>query len=305
MRDRFLTEIEEFIKENAAGLRVVPVSMELAQDVERVAALLKEADSEKNRVFLYEDRWNFGRDQIKQRILLRAGNFKSVFARNCKVLSNIGRSEKEFLNAAMVSKTKKFIETNHSLGYVKSPYILTLIHKENIVAAATFSKPIVTTRIIEGRGRKFLSYEWTRYASLPDVSVVGGMGKLLKAFLEQIKSEGVAKKVKDEAAEKGRMLPIEIMSYSDNEWSGGEAYKKLGFKEVEGKGPIAHYVDTKTWERVSERIAEENTKKARAAQKAVPQYVKIYNMGSRKWLLRFLADDSASDSCYYDARDRG
>lgn len=269
MKNKFTAEIEEFLKENAAGLRVVSVSMEQAQDVERVAALLKANDTEKDRVFLYEDRWNFNREQVKQRLLLRAGKFKSIFARNCKFLSNSAGSETDLMSAAMVSKTKKFIETNHSLGYVKSPYMLALIHKENIVAAATFSKPIVTTRILIGKEQKFLSYEWTRYASLPNVSVVGGMGKLVKAFLAQ---EAENKEI----ANGESALPIEIMSYSDNEWSRGDAYKKLGFKEVEGRGPIPHYVNAKSWERVSERIAEKNNKE---------KYLKIYNMGSRKWLL--------------------
>lgn len=259
-------EIEEFLRENdiqfhrdadsislgSSSLRIVPISIVQAGNLEYIEKIVQRSDFNANTIYLYEDRWRFQKEQVQQRILLRAGKFKSIFARNCQVFSNMER-------------IKRFMEKYHSLGYIKSKYMLALMHKENIVAAATFSKPIVTTRQENGREQKYLSFEWTRYASLPDVSVIGGMGKLLNAFIEEIEAK-----------------PIEIMSYSDNEWSQGEAYKKLGFRQIEGLSPIPHYVNISTWERVRERNAK-------------PHYMKIYNLGSRKWLLHTQAAPTAEE----------
>ena len=47
-----------------------------------------------------------------------------------------------------------------------------------LIAVATFSN----ARRWVKEGKEIRSYEWTRYASLPDLRVSGGMGKLLKAF---------------------------------------------------------------------------------------------------------------------------
>lgn len=48
-----------------------------------------------------------------------------------------------------------------------------------LVAVATFSN----ARRWEKQGRTVSSYEWVRYASLEDTRVIGGMGKLLDAFI--------------------------------------------------------------------------------------------------------------------------
>lgn len=60
------------------------------------------------------------------------------------------------------------------------------------------------------------SYEWVRYASLEGLGVDGGMGKLLKAFINEVH-------------------PDDVMSYADASWSDGDVYRKLGFEEEEAK----------------------------------------------------------------------
>ena len=222
------------------------------------------SDNSTDRLFLFEDRWNFAKEQMEQRILNRLGAGKRIFARNCQVISILpqysGQCQKSYQ-----SRIVKFIDKYHSLKYIRSPYILALENKENIVAAATFSKPIITNRLTDSlpQPQQFLSFEWTRYTSLPDITVVGGMGKILNAFIEKLR-------------ETKQSLPIEIMSYSDNEWGNGNAYKKLGFKEIEGLKPTPHFVNPKTWERYSSHNSEKYLSK---------ELIKIYNLGSRKWLL--------------------
>lgn len=57
--------------------------------------------------------------------------------------------------------------------------------------------------------RTVRSYEWVRAASLPDVRVAGGMGKILQAFIDEV-------------------FPDDIMSYAPAGADGG-VYEKLGF----------------------------------------------------------------------------
>ncbi|MBR2065040.1 MAG: hypothetical protein IJ971_10145 [Bacteroidales bacterium] len=103
-------------------------------------------------------------------------------------------------------------------------------HIGNLIAVATFSN---ARRWIKD-GKEISSYEWTRYASLPGMRVSGGMGKLLKAFINDVH-------------------PDDIMSYADLEWSEGSVYKALGFRAELGKEPVDFVVDGQTWERSAMR----------------------------------------------------
>ena len=76
------------------------------------------------------------------------------------------------------------------------------------------------------------SYEWIRYASLPGIRVIGGMGKLLDAFVEYVK-------------------PDDVMSYADLEWSDGEVYRTLGFEQEGVKEPVMFAIDPSDWSRTA------------------------------------------------------
>ena len=56
------------------------------------------------------------------------------------------------------------------------------------------------------------SFEWIRFASLRGLRVIGGMGKLLDAFVQEHK-------------------PDDVMTYVDAAESDGSAYKELGFEQ--------------------------------------------------------------------------
>lgn len=77
-----------------------------------------------------------------------------------------------------------------------------------LVAVATFSN---ARRWTKGDSR-ISSYQLIRYASLPGITVAGGMSKLIKSFEEDVH-------------------PDDIMTYVDTEWSDGDVYRKLGFEE--------------------------------------------------------------------------
>ena len=208
--------------------------------------------SEEKRIYLFEDRWYHDRDIISQRISANLGKFKSLFARNCEVQS------------VDSEEIRLFLDKYHSYGYARARYKYALKYKGEIVAVALFSAPRVFEREILGERYQLQSYEWVRYASKSDVRVVGGMGKLLNAF------------IKDHS-------PQEIMSYSDREWSNGDVYRQLGFQQVEIRPPVEFIVDKDSYERISlQKIA--NDKRYKKFDNSLDNYYRIKNLGSVKWL---------------------
>lgn len=137
------------------------------------------------------------------------GRLPSVYARNCEI-ARIDRPT-----------ARDFLEKNHRLGFASARFHFGLYLKratggtENsgleagtLVAVSSFSD----ARKMDGGKR---SCEWVRYASLPGIRVVGGMGRMLEEFV-------------------GRVRPDDVMSYADASWSKGESYRRLGFT-LEGR----------------------------------------------------------------------
>lgn len=200
----------------------------VALEVEREAELL---DGET--MVIAEDMWRSHYPLVSKRILAHCGVFAPVFARNCE----IRRIERPAAEA--------FLMENHSYGGAKMRHCYGLFLKrhtghictdfsENLpspgemVAVAAFSN----ARRWDKGGKIISSYEWVRYASLAGVRVCGGMGKMLKRFISDVR-------------------PDDIMTYADLEWSSGEVYKELGF-ELEGRKEAVDFsIDTLSWRRIA------------------------------------------------------
>ena len=180
-------------------------------------------------LIITEDRWHRQREMMEARLLAHLELFSQAYARNCEV-RRIDKAE-----------AKAFLTVNHSYGHAACRYCYGLFlkrhtghiakethenHVGKMIAVATFSN----ARKWVKDGKEIRSYEWTRYASLPDMRISGGMGKLLKAFIKEVR-------------------PDDIMSYADLEWSRGEVYKALGFKTEMGKDAVDFIIDGRTWER--------------------------------------------------------
>ena len=145
----------------------------------------------------------------------------TVFARNCEV-RKIPKSVAE-----------PFINANHRLCYCTCRHRYALFVRKStggaelklpegtMVAVATFSNP----RNMTARGGNPRSFEWIRYASLAGVRVVGGMGKLLRSFVDDVH-------------------PDDVMTYVDSSESAGESYAALGFV-CEGESGGRGYSDLK------------------------------------------------------------
>lgn len=188
--------------------------------------------AEKNRypVIITEDRWNSQGDMMKARLMAHLEVFDQIYARNCEIRKIDKNTASEFL------------KVNHSYGDASCRYRYGLflkrhtghIAKEGIeierykpgdlIAVATFSNG---RKWIKG-DKEIRSYEWTRYASVPGVRISGGMGKVLKAFVKDVK-------------------PDDIMSYADLEWSEGDAYEQLGFTLEGVKNPVIFKISTADW----------------------------------------------------------
>ena len=80
-----------------------------------------------------------------------------------------------------------------------------------LVAVASFSKARRWSKKGEnGEQETICSYEWLRYAPLPELRVLGGMGRILARFIEDFH-------------------PDDIMSYVPLRHFSGEVYESLGF----------------------------------------------------------------------------
>lgn len=166
-------------------------------------------------VIVAEDLWRSRPEMMKPRLLAQFGIFRSVFARNTEV-RRIDRPA-----------AGRFLERCHTYGDAAARYRYGLFGPgDELLAVAFFSSPRVWNKP-EGVVK---SCEWVRYASLPDVRVTGGMGKVLKAFTEEVR-------------------PDDVMSYADMEWTDGSVYRRLGFTEESLRSPVLFAVDPVTYMR--------------------------------------------------------
>jgi len=137
--------------------------------------------------------------------------FHSIFARNC----SIKRIDK--------TVARDFLEKNHLYGYALCKYHYGIFVERysgaemspdaahpypigTLVAVAAFSN----ARHWDKEDGSIRSCQWIRYASLKGVRVLGGMGKILGHFIDEVH-------------------PDDIMTYAPLEHYTGETYLQLGF----------------------------------------------------------------------------
>lgn len=215
----FEREYTEFLnREGVTGQGFVPVPL-VARDAAQAARQSEELAPLAGTVsFVVEDRWHSQGDSLRARVLAHCGRFRQVYARCCAVRRIDKPAAAAFLAAA------------HSYGDASCRFRYGLFLGEELVAVAEFS----SARNWVKDARTIRSYEWVRYASLPGTRVVGGMGKLLDAFAEEVR-------------------PDDVMTYADLEWSDGAAYRALGFEPDGSRSPVLFAVDPFTWRRVPVR----------------------------------------------------
>lgn len=191
-------------------IMIVPMSV----DAKPLCNVMEGIDRMNRTIFLWEDVWVQKNGLVRMRLKGEVCGRKAIFARNC-TLRTIKKEEAD-----------AFFKETHLLGAARVKFCYGLFFHGQLVAAAAFSG----MRNIQRGMLLFRSAEWVRYASLPHLTVTGGMSKLLSAFVKEHQ-------------------PDDVMSYANKDWSEGVAYAKLGFEAV-GETPIQHYwFDPQTMQR--------------------------------------------------------
>jgi hypothetical protein len=141
----------------------------------------------------FEDEWKSKPTQVKEYLKAILGVKSKVGARQCSV---------------HFEDCNEFFDAWHIQGSAPGQHIA-LRFDGRVVAAACFARPNASRGYKGAEG----TWELVRFA-VGDVGVTGGASKLIKAFIE---------------ATSGFQ---EMVSYSDNRWSSGDLYLKLGFEKV-------------------------------------------------------------------------
>ncbi len=199
-----------------------------------------------NKFIIYEDWQKRKPEIIKSKIKSILGMSERIFARKCTV-KKISKPEAD-----------TFLNTNHIYGTVNSKIKYGLFYKEKLYAVAVFA----SQRKFRDESR---SGELLRFCSKNGYSVIGGLDKLLQAYIREYK-------------------PDTLMTYIDLEWGRGDAFLKLGFKPAGKKTPVSFFVNKKNGERIPEKYFSDFEN--------INEYVKLKNSGSLKIILDIVRQKS-------------
>lgn len=176
-------------------------------------------------IHLHEDVWHSKHAIVTSRLLMRLGHCHRIFAR---------KTVAKRINAATALP---FLHDHHLWDGIKSKYYYGLFLKttttvvaddnnstrqlieaqqeEELVAVASFS----SRRKIVRNHRTHRSHELIRYCAQCDGAVVGGITKLVKAFIRDHN-------------------PDDIVTVVDRDWGPGDGWHSLGFETVHVMPPL-------------------------------------------------------------------
>lgn len=202
--------------------------------------LLESLTINSRNIHIFEDLWHTHQGIIASKINWHANLHDKIDARKCSVMT-IGEND-----------AIQFMDRNHLMNHAKAKYYYALIHEKQILAVAGFSHGRKMHRLPEGK----LGYELVRFATIPNVSITGGLSKLISKFAVDHQ-------------------PGDLMTYVDPLNGEIHGLTKLGFKETERTKPIILHVNTSTHERVH---ANKNKDK---------DVIDFYNLGNVKLVKTF------------------
>lgn len=206
-------------------------------------------------ITVYEDEWLQRKNQIKNYLLsIFNKNSLKIAARKCEILS------------VPKAIAKSFLEENHIQGSTSLEIAFGLYHDKDLVGLITGSK--------HHRNTKKNEFVLNRLAFKSNVTVQGGSSRLLSQLRNYAKSAGYSS----------------IVSWSDNRWSEGNVYSKIGFRlEAELAEDYEYLVDRK---RVSKQSCKKSTLLARGGVGQTERemanflgYRRIWDCGKKRWRL--------------------
>lgn len=209
-------------------------------------------------VHLWEDVWLSKREQVLSRIRSFCGHNKTLYARKTEIIALDHR------------QTAAFLDGNHLQGYVKAKYNYGITLNGNLVAVGCFSH----VRPMKSKGMAYQSAELVRFATRSGYTIIGGLSKLIKHFLQKVQVN-------------------DLMTYADRDWSLGKGYHKLGFRQSDITPPAFLYVDIKTLNRYFPHRLPKEILNAHQAQNILnlddfilqKGFVKLFNTGNLKYHL--------------------
>ena len=210
-------------------------------------------------VHLWQDSWESRQEIVRSRIAALSGSGVRIHARQTEV-RRIAKDE-----------MRGFFAANHLQGAVNARYSYGLYSGGQLVAAASFS----AGRNVMRGGIANRSFELLRYASLMHHRVVGGLGKLIARFIEEVN-------------------PDDIMTYADLDWASGKGYQSLGFEQIAVTPPKYFWIHPAEMiryypHRLPSQLADEFHQQNRHINiddfLKDNGYVRIYNAGNLKYLL--------------------
>jgi hypothetical protein len=200
-------------------------------------------------IHIWEDEWVFKRIIMESQIINMLGGSKSIYARKCIV------------KEVNIKEVRKFLDDNHIQGYVNSVEKIGLYFEDELVSIMTFD---------HSEGRKKMSYGgWnlSRFCNKTDFNVIGGASKLLSYFIKSYN-------------------PKRIVSYANRDWSVGDLYYKLGFKNIGGNGPDYKYIiDNKRVHKSRYKKSKLDTDLSESEEMIKRKIIRIYDCGKIKFEL--------------------
>lgn len=209
-------------------------------------------------ITIFEDEWKQRNSQVKGFLLsVLRKNEKRVFARK----TELKIIEKEIAGP--------FLDQNHIQGRGQIKIAYGLYFENELLGVITGNS--------HHRGGYSQSIVLNRLAFKSGVSVVGGSSKLDMALRQYAKTNGYSS----------------VISWSDNRWSEGNVYKKLGYEMAERLPPDYTYVSQKI------RISKQSSQKKHLLKKGAIGvtetemanslgYKRIWDCGKIKWTLNLL-----------------
>jgi hypothetical protein len=161
-------------------------------------------------ITIFEDEWLFKKQQV-------SGYLRAIINKDSLVKED---ARKCIISKIEINQAIDFINLNHIQNYVKSLVSYGLFNKSNeLIGVACFGQNLSDRKEINSEKS---IWQLHRYAVKIGYNVRGGLGKLLKEFVEN-------------------NSPSKIITYSDNRWSTGKLYESTGFIKTKEGNPSYYY----------------------------------------------------------------
>jgi hypothetical protein len=182
------------------------LSSSISQQQNKGTTMNNVTEFPKKIIHLHEDMWIYKRDIVR-----------------CRLLTQIGIYNRRIYGRKLVSKrinatyALNFLDENHLWGATRAKYYYGLLSKddEELMAVATFSNRRKVTR----KDRQHKSHELLRFCTKRDITVIGGITKLMKIFITEIQ-------------------PDDIVTVIDRDFGDGSGWHSIGFYTVATMPPL-------------------------------------------------------------------